>query len=241
MTSREDLERVAKRARELPLLQKASAIRLTSILEGHEALDPKTFDLGFEADWIVKAIFELHRHELDVPLVDRIAAAGAHFMGYTATHVDAWVAGWRGDISALRAIWPPAPNGFDTMDITEASLDGFARLGDRSEQLVDALVARVGAGPESAWTECLVQLGRVGIRAGERAARRVREGVRTQSKRTAETRERVLRRISSSDDQWQRCAICDFGKVVWEHSSGMQVTVHCESCFGIGFVPLTPA
>jgi len=226
-----DCRRIGARGQQIPDLESKPASHLVEVLEGCAPL-PSALELPDDARWIIEAIFELHRAELTPDLIARLSQL-RHRYPRCARALDVYLADVAGDRDALWRIWP----GHASVDfsVLPQLLEAYGRLGESSQDYVDALLALIGCDvPFGGWFPAVTALGRVGPAAGQRAAEKILAAVHDTEPSIIELRDRVLARLQSGT-AWLPCD-CRDGHVV-ERSEARLRRTECPRCLGLTVVP----
>lgn len=171
----EYFRRVTLRGRQIPELEMKPARELVAMLEGSVPL-PSALGFPFDAGWMIHAIFELHRDEVDADLSARLSHLRWHFPAESLA-LQVHLADVAADRAALQRIWPALTSMVSHPDLawaltsmvsdpfiarglwpTGGGRDALCRLGDRAAGLrraVGGLVPR-GLGARAGRLSCRV-------------------------------------------------------------------------------------
>ena len=86
--------------------------------------------------------------------------------------------------------------------------------------------------------QTMISLGKIGNSSGEDSARIIENVIHDSEEYIIKAKNKVLRRIRTSAENWRKCSKCRFGRV--KGSYGEMLTMKdCKECIGLGWVEIS--
>ena len=82
--------------------------------------------------------------------------------------------------------------------------------------------------------DIMITFGKIGPRAGLETANIIRKTIYDSQSWVVAARDRVLERLTASEEEWELCNNCCYGRVHNEESHGARA---CPICLGLGYQP----